>query len=101
MKALKEARRLSLTEFSEELRIPRTTLQSVMDGGQTTLDTACRISDAVRIPLSALTDGTLSPERVDILHCWLTCLSWYGELSVEKQELAYHGFSMLLEALQK
>ena len=52
LRALREAKQLSYTEFSIELGIPRTTLQSVMKSGHTSLDTACKIADALDVPLS-------------------------------------------------
>lgn len=84
LNALKESRQLSLTEFSAELHIPRTTLQAVLNGGQTTLDTACRIADASHIPLSVLTNQTASAKCLDVLQCWLTCVDWYSSLSEDR-----------------
>lgn len=101
LNALKEVRQLSLTKFSAELHIHRTTLQAVLNGGQTTLDTACRIANASHIPLSVLTDETTSAECLDALQCWLTCMDWYSSLSAEKQKIAYRGIQQLLEAVRK
>lgn len=47
LQVLKEERGLSLTRFSQILDMSRSTLQSVMCDGQTTLDTACRIANAL------------------------------------------------------
>ena len=92
LRLLKEERNLSLTEFSKELQIPRTTLQAVLENGQTSLDTACRISDALKIPLSALTDIRLSGEKLEILKGLFLGMEWYSGLAPEQQEIAARSF---------
>ena len=62
LRNLRKARGLSMMELSSELDIPKSTLQSIMDGGQTTLYTAMHISRKLRIPLDTLTNGVLSPQ---------------------------------------
>ena len=101
LRFLKQERQLSLTEFSEVLHIPRSTLQAVLEGGNTSLDTACRIADALQVPLSVLTDGQLLPESAGVLHGILSSLDWYSSLPPEKQKTASFGFALILEVLQK
>lgn len=101
LRFLKQGRQLSLTEFAEILHIPRSTLQAVLEDGNTSLDTACRIADALQIPLSALTDGQLLPESADVLQGILLSLDWYSSLSPEKQKTASTGMALLLEVLQR
>lgn len=97
LRLLKEERNLSLTEFSKELQIPRTTLQAVLEDGQTSLDTACRISDALNIPLSALTDIRLSHEKLDILKGLFLSMEWYSHLTPEQKEIAARSSLEFLE----
>ncbi len=99
LRALKEERKLSLTEFSNALDIPRTTLQSVLETGQTTLDTACRISEALKIPLSVLTDERFPMENVPVLHGFLTIFGWYCGLPQEKKQHVANHLEWLLEDL--
>lgn len=101
LKVLKEESQLSLSQFSEVLQLPKSTLQSVMEGGQTSLDTACRISNALGIPLSVLTNGSLSPKKATVLRGVLSGLQWYKELPLSEQEVFAHNFAQLLEVLQK
>ena len=101
LRALKEEQRLSLTEFSAALNIPRTTLQSVLENGQTTLDTACRISEALEIPLSVLTDDRFPMENVAVLHGFLMMFGWYSDLSKGMQQDVASHIQCLLEALRK
>ena len=49
LQVIKEESGLSLTKFSERLEMPRSTIQSVMDDGHTSLDTACRIANALQL----------------------------------------------------
>lgn len=48
-------RNLSLSEFSEMLEVPKTTLRAVMRGRNISLFTAIRIADKLKMPLSILT----------------------------------------------
>lgn len=98
---LKEESGLSTTKFSELLELSRSTVQSVMGDGQTTLDTACRIANALQIPLCTMTGGALSPEKAKILHSTLTVVNWYQELPVDKQRNIREAFSVILDELEK
>ena len=101
LQTLKEVSQLSITQFSEALNLPKSTVQSIMDNGHTTLDTACRIANALQIPLSTLTGGELQPERAEVLHSALIVVGWYCELSAEKQKTIRTGFGMILDELEK
>ena len=81
--------------------IPKATMQSVMKEGNTSLDTACRISNALEVPLSALTSSTFHPETAHILHRLLDVFSWYSTLSAQKQEMIQAAVHMVLEVLKK
>ncbi len=76
---------LSLTEFSRELGIPKSTLQSVLTAGGTTLDTAVRISNSLGISLDTLTSSELSPQQSKLLERFLTVLNWYHDFCPEEQ----------------
>ncbi len=101
LRALKEARQLSWTEFSMELGIPKTTLQSVMENGQTSLDTACRITEALDIPLSELLQEPCEMKHWSIVSSLLTPFEWYNTLTAEKQEIVKDCVVQLLEVLKK
>ncbi len=85
LKKIRIDRHLSLTELSRELGIPKSTLQSVLTDGNTSLDTALRISNSLRIPLDALTSSELSPQQSKLLERFLTVLNWYHDFSPEDQ----------------
>ncbi len=77
---------LSLAEFSRELSIPKSTLQSILKGGNTTLDTALRISNSIETPLDILTGTTFTPQQFELMNCFLVLLNWYHDLSAEKRQ---------------
>ena len=100
LRTIKKESRLSLTQFSQKLDIPRSTMQAVLEDGQTTLDTACRISNALKLPLSTLTSEILMEDQAEVLQATLTFLSWYDRLQTERKEKVRLGFSLILEVLQ-
>jgi len=83
--ALCNFRNQSLSEFSKELDIPISTLKYVMSEGNTTLDTAIHISEALNLPLDSLLSDTSITEKLGIVHWTLQTVEWYGQLSEAKQ----------------
>ena len=101
LQLLKRQSGLSMTKFSKKLELSRSTVQSVMDDGQTSLDTACRIANALQLPLGTLTGGELQSERADILHSTLVVLDWYFDLPAQTQKTVCSAFSVILHELEK
>ena len=101
LRTIQKESNLSLEKFSKQLRIPKTTMQSVMKEGNTSLDTACKISNALEMPLSALTSSTFQPETAHVLHRMLDVFSWYSTLPIEKQKIIQTALCMILEVLRK
>lgn len=87
---------LSLAEFSRELSIPKSTLQSILKDGNTTLDTALRIANSIETPLDVLTSTTLTPKQFERGNCFLTLLNWYHDLSAEKRQQIQTHLTALL-----
>ena len=101
LRAIQKESNLSLEKFAKKLRIPKATMQSVMKEGNTSLDTACKISNALEMPLSALTSSTFRPETAHILHRLLDVFSWYNNLSEEQQSIVQAAIHTILEVLKK
>ena len=96
LKNMRKARGLSLAEFSKELDIPKSTLQSVLADGQTSLNTAIRISEKLRIPLDVLTSGMLSAEQVRVMDGLLSGVEWFSQLPPDKQkETGEHIYALI------
>lgn len=97
LRNMRSARGLSLAEFSRELDIPKTTLQSILDHGQTSLYTTLHISHKLGIPLDTLTNGVLSGQQFRRLDGFLESLKWFDRLTKKKQEeVCHHVLSLIL-----
>lgn len=101
LRNLRTALNLSYAEFSQELDVPKTTLQSIMEDGQTTLHTAMHISGKLDIPLDTLTNGRLSPQQIRRLDGFMSHLGWYDRLPEEKQKAVRHHIFSLLQLMQE
>ena len=101
LKSIREARRLSIEEFSKELDVPKTTLRDLLLDGQTTLHTAIHISDKLGIPLDTLMNGTLTTGQIKRVDGFIAHMDWYQSLSKEKREEARHHFCAILRLMQE
>lgn len=99
--ALQSFRQQSLGEFSEEIGIPKSTLQSVLAHGNTTLDTAIRISDGLNLPLDTLISDELACTKLDVAQYLLQSLDWFCTLSPEEQNAVTFHIRAVLEVIHK
>lgn len=91
----------SMAEFSEELDVPKSTLQDILKDGNTSLHTALHIAGQLKVSLSTLTGEVIPAENFAALPALLQFLGWFDSLSAEQQaEIAVH-IHAILEALQK
>ena len=89
LKALCEARNITLQELAEEINIPRSTLQSVLAEGNTTLETLGRISDGTGLPPEMLLQNDGASRKVGIARWVLQGIECYDALSdFQQQRLA-------------
>ena len=101
LNAIRKAREQSLAEFSAELGIPKSILQSVLKNGQTSLNTAIQISEGLNISLDALVGENLSELNLSSFRAILLSLSWFKSLSPDKQVCAVLYLIKLMEVLKK
>lgn len=73
----------SLAEFSEELGIARSTVQSILSDGNTTVDTLVRMANAIDVSLDELVFGAPAAAQPDCR--LLTAPYWFAALPPEKQ----------------
>ena len=90
-----------MAEFAEETHVPKSTLQSVLKEGQTTLDTAYRIAWNLDIPLDTLLRTVLSPQNMKTAHNLLYLLDWYTRLTSDDQQKASQCIQTLLSLIQR
>lgn len=101
LKNMRAARNLSLAEFSRELDIPKSTLQSIMEDGQTSLHTAIHISEKLGIPLDMLINGRMSERSYRMLDGLMTQLGWRFEMPKEDWDEACRHFFALVKIIEK
>lgn len=101
LRNIRTARGLSLAEFAEKLDVPKSTLQAIMEDGQTTLNTAIRIADHLGVPLDTLINGKMSERQIRMLDGFMSQLEWYGKLPKDRQEEAIAHINALIEHMIK
>lgn len=96
LKAFQVASGKTLAEFSSELGIPSSTVQSIMNSNNTTAYTLVRISDALHISMDDLMFEDLSTEPFDKLLYFVRHLVHFEKLSPDKQKkFLYHCYELL------
>ena len=85
LELIRNIRKTTLYEFSQELGIPKSTLQSLLREGNTTLDTAIRIANNLNLSVDALLENDLEPEKCDMLTMLLKSLAWFSKKSPEQR----------------
>lgn len=99
LKAYQKARSLSMAEFSEELGIPKSTMQSIMAEGNATMDTVLRLSERLGVPLDKLVHDEHLSENLGLAQWLLRGLEWYTALPQEKQTAVAFHVNELLKAV--
>lgn len=86
IRALKEASGKSLSEFSEELEVSRSTLQEYLAGkGNPSIATIEHLSAKLDVDASFLISGIFSEDQIGILLKLLDMLKLLSDLSTEQQ----------------
>lgn len=101
LEAIRKINGQSLAEFAEEAGIPKSTLQSVRISGHTTLDTAIRIAEGLRLPLDSLIGDDHLAEKLDIVQYLLQGLDWFMALSPDDQEKVILHIRKIVEVICK
>lgn len=100
LRAYQSASRKNLAEFSQELGIARSTVQSVMADGNTMVDTLVRMANALEVSLDDLVFGKRSIKKLDDIQILLKNLGWFSKLPGEKQEKFRYHLHELLKLLE-
>ena len=83
---IREMRGQTLTGFSTELGLRRSTLTSILKDGNTTLYTARQISERLGVPLDALLSGEMRRQDFNVIRWFMQGFSTFMALSGEQQE---------------
>ena len=87
LRAFQQARSQSLAEFSRTLGIPKSTLQSVMLDGNTTLDTLIHLADALH-------------EKLNFTRCLLSGAAWFSGLPPALQKKLHLYIDEILDLIE-
>lgn len=101
LEAIRRINGQSLAEFAKEADIPKSTFQSIRLNGNTTLDTAIKISEALGIPLDSLVGDDRLAEKLDIIEHTLRSIDWFRPLSSSEREEVVCHFQKILEVVCK
>ena len=96
LKTIKRERGVSLSEFANELSVPKSTLQNVLRDGNTTLHTAVRIAKALGRPLDELLEAK-PPIAYDLAAALEKLFTVYGNLDEEKKQMFKYHLDELLK----
>ena len=96
LEAIRRLHNASMAEFSEELDIPRSTLQDVLKDGN-----ALHIAGQLKVPLSALTGEVIVMKNLDALSVLLNCFEWFAFLPAEDQKTITAHIHAIMDVLEK
>lgn len=87
MNALRRSRGLSITAFSEEVGISRSSMQSLLKGtANPRMDTVEHVAARLRLDPAVLLSGALSAQQLDIAISLLRALDFFAAFSSEEKE---------------
>lgn len=100
LKAFQRAQNRSLTEFPRLLGVPKSTLQSVMLDGNTTLDTLIYLADALGVTLDQLVFGADLDETIGCTQWLLSGASWFAKLPPQQQKKLHAYIDAILDLIE-
>lgn len=101
LRAIQRANGLSLSEFAEWAKVSKSTMQSVLVSGNTTLYTAIRIAEGLGIPLGRLVEGDHFTEHLDGTQHLIQATNWFHDLSSSERDEAINCFQRLMGLISK
>lgn len=87
-------------EFSAELGVPTSTLQTLLYSGNTTLDTLLHLADAMDISLDELVYCQKAPEIDARIHQLMQEFAWYSEMTEERQNAVWYHVCELVRLVK-
>lgn len=82
---IRKNRGYTYAEFSKELDLPKSTIETIMNCGNTTLHTAIQISERLGIPLDLLLSDEPLDQEFNIVQWFMHGISTFSTLSAEQQ----------------
>ena len=100
LKSYQELHKYTLAEFAQKLGIPKSTLQSVMQDGNTTVDTLIKIQQGLGMSLDELVYGEMSKVLSGGMHELLKGISRYADMDAAHQERLRNLMNSLFDELK-
>ena len=101
LKAYQREQGKTLSEFSRDIGVAKSTLQSVMVDGNTTVDTLIRIANALGVTLDELVFGNIQRVEIDTVRKVLSEVEWYVQIPGDKQEKMVYHLSELMKLIEE
>ena len=101
LESIRKSRKKSLTEFAREIGIPKSTLQSILKDGNTTLDTASRVADSLHISLDNLISKEESFDDIRFCESVKEIIAIFDGLDYEQQTTLEYYIIKILEIISK
>ncbi len=101
LEMIRKINHASIAELSEELDVPKSTLQDILKDGNTSLYTALHIAKQLNVPLSTLTGEVIPGKNLTALSALLQSFEWFNSLSGEDQKVVADHIRAIMEILQK
>lgn len=101
LNALRKSHGWSVGDMAAHARIPKSTMQTALTSGRTTLDTAIRIADGLGLSLDSLiSDGQLT-QKISTTQYLLQAVEWLWALPGGEQEEVVQHVQRILELIKK
>lgn len=101
LKTYKSLQKKSLRTFAEQLGIPTSTLSNLLKDGNTTLDTAIRLSENLNISMDMLFKDDNLPHKLIVMHQINLAKRWLDDFPEDKQKEICRLFSDVWTAMGK
>lgn len=101
LNALRKSHGWSVGDMATHAGIPKSTMQTALTSGRTTLDTAMRIADGLGLSLDSLVSDDLLVQKISTTQYLLQAVEWFQALSDSEQEEVAQHVQRILELIKK
>ncbi len=99
--SIRKAHHKSVKEFAEELGVPKSTLHPIIKNGNTTLNTAIQIANALDEPLDDLINGDFILGETRLSKSARDLINVFSHLDAKQQDSAIYHMTELLKIVRK
>ena len=100
LRAYQKMKGCTQAEFSAELGVPTSTLQTVLYSGNTTLDTLLHLAEALDVSLDELVCCRQNPQGYAWFRQMMQGFGWYVEMDEERQNAVWYHVCQLIQLVK-